>query len=419
MSHDSPAGAPAPRTPAGRVIGTALGLSLVLTLIVLAFSWPSVAGEPQDLPVAITGPSETVEEVRDQLTEASPGLLDLVEVDDRQAAVEAIERREVYGGLVLGDAAAGEAPEVLTSSAANGATHQLLNQLAQRLQAQLTERATAAMSEGLAKAQEGAAQASQEVTRASVEAAVGAALRAAGQGAPPQEAAAAGGEAAAAAAREAAEAARESGAAGPPELAIPEVTVTDVVPLSDDDARGARFTAALFPLLLGGMIGGIGISLAVRGALRRVLGVALYSAVGGAILVGVMQYWFGALQGDWSWNYAAMALSIAAIAAPITGFVAIFGRAGIAAGPVLMLLIGNPISGATLPREFLPWHWGEIGQWFPPGASGTLLRDLSYFPAADATSAWIALGAWTLGGVALSLIGAVATARPRAGRSSR
>lgn len=378
MSHD----APAPHTPAGRVIGVALALTLVLTVFVLAFSWPSVTAEPRDLPVAVVGSDDAVTTLRDQLDEAQPGTIELIETDDRAEVVEAIETREVYGGVVLGDPAAGEAPEVLTASAASGVTHQLMTQLATQMQQGIQERANAATAEALAAAQAQAAEA--------VETAVRQALEAAAQGERPQTPPSDEAET----------------APGAPELPeVPKVTVTDVVPLSADDPRGSGFTAALFPILLGGMIGGIGISIAVTGALRRVLAVTIYSAVGAGILVGILHFWFGTIQGDWLLDGGVLALSIAAIAAPITGFVAVLGPAGIALGPVLMMLVGNPISGAAMPAEFLPWHWGEIGQWLPPGASATLLRDVSYFPDADASAAWLALALWTGAGVLLSIAG--------------
>ncbi|MFD2025528.1 hypothetical protein [Promicromonospora aerolata] len=374
MAQDTPA----PRTPAGRVIGIATALTLVLTVLVLAFSWPAITAEPRDLPVAVVGSDDSVSTFRDTLQEAQPGAIDLIEVDDRSAVVEAIETREVYGGVVLGDPAAGEAPEVLTASAAGGATHQLMTQIATQMQQGIQERANAATTEALAAAQAQAAEA--------VETAVQQALEAAAQGEQPQ--------------------APPSGATEAPELPeVPKVAVTDVVPLSDDDPRGTGFTAALFPILLGGMIGGIGISIAVTGAMRRVLAVTVYSVVGGGILLGILHFWFGTIQGDWLLEGGTLALSIAAIAAPITGFVAVLGRAGIALGPVLMMLVGNPISGAALPGEFLPWNWGEIGQWLPPGASATLLRDVSYFPDADPSAAWLALGIWAAAGVLLSIVG--------------
>lgn len=374
MAQDTPA----PRTPAVRVIGIATALTLVLTVLVLAFSWPAITAEPRDLPVAVVGSDDSVSTFRDTLQEAQPGAVDLIEVDDRSAVVEAIETREVYGGVVLGDPAAGEAPEVLTASAAGGATHQLMTRIATQMQQGIQERANAATTEALAAAQAQAAEA--------VETAVQQALEAAAQGEQPQT--------------------PPSGATEAPELPeVPKVAVTDVVPLSDDDPRGTGFTAALFPILLGGMIGGIGISIAVTGAMRRVLAVTVYSVVGGGILLGILHFWFGTIQGDWLLEGGTLALSIAAIAAPITGFVAVLGRAGITLGPVLMMLVGNPISGAALPGEFLPWNWGEIGQWLPPGASATLLRDVSYFPDADPSAAWLALGIWAAAGVLLSIVG--------------
>ena len=145
-------------------------------------------------------------------------------------------------------------------------------------------------------------------------------------------------------------------------------------------------------------------------ALRRVLAVVLYAVVGGLLLTAIQQSWFGSLQGDWWLNAAGVMLAIAAIAAPITGFMALRGRPGLALGPVLFMLIANPISGANLPPEFLPGAWGAIGQWFPPGASATLLRTLSYFPDASTVGSWLALASWAVLGLVLALIGHARTA---------
>ena len=67
------------------------------------------------------------------------------------------------------------------------------------------------------------------------------------------------------------------------------------MPLASTDPRGTGLTAAMFPLVMGGMIGGIAISIAVIGALRRVLAVVVYSAVGGVFLTGILAGWFGVL----------------------------------------------------------------------------------------------------------------------------
>lgn len=333
--------AAAHRTPIARVTAIGLVLAAVVSVIVLAFSWPSVTADPHELPIAISGPAEAVTAAEDAVDSRQPGAIAFTEVDDRAAAVAAIETREVYGAVVLG-----AEPEVLTSSASSLVVAQLLGTVAATLEEGVNAQAAAA---------------------------------AAAAGAP----------------------------AAPPHI---EVAVTDVVPLAESDPRGTGLTAAMFPLVLGGMLGGIAISLGVIGALRRVYAVLLYSVVGGLALAGILQGWFGALQGDYVLNAAAIGLALAAIAAPITGFVALIGRAGIAVGPVVMLLIANPVSAVAMPKEFLPEPWGAVGQWFPPGAAGTLVRELSYFPAADTGFPWLVLGVWALGGVLLSVLGHFRTA---------
>lgn len=160
------------------------------------------------------------------------------------------------------------------------------------------------------------------------------------------------------------------------------------------------------------MIGGIALSIAIVGSLRRVTGLLAYAAVGGIVLAAILQGWFGAVQGEFWLNAGAFALGIAAIAAPIIGVVAPIGRAGIAVGPVVMMLFANPISGSALPAQFLPGVWGIVGQWFPPGASATLVRELSYFPDANMTFPWLVLTGWTVGGIVLALIGHFRTATP-------
>ncbi|ALJ18690.1 hypothetical protein [Microbacterium sp. No. 7] len=334
----APASRHTPHTPLGRVAGIAVLLAALVSVVVLAFSWPAITAEPRDIPVAIAGPEQAVTALSAQLGERSDDLFGLQPVADRDAAVDAIRTRDAVGAIVLG-----ESPELLTASAA-GASAAVVRQLAEPLQGALAAQAQAA-----------------------------------------------------------------SAASGQP-VAPPTLVVTDVVPFAENDANGLGMNAAFFPLLLGGMIGGIAISLLVVGSFRRVLGVVVYAVVGGVALTGILQGWFGALQGDYWLNTAAFTLALAAIAAPIVGFVALIGRAGIAVGPVVMMLFANPISGAALPASYLPGSWGAIGQWFPPGASATLVRNLSYFPDADASGPWLVLAAWAVGGLLLAVIGHFRTA---------
>jgi hypothetical protein len=197
-------------------------------------------------------------------------------------------------------------------------------------------------------------------------------------------------------------AAQQAGAPAPDPIVV---TVTDVVPLASTDERGTGLTAAAFPMVLGGMLGGIVVSLLVAGVWRRLVSLTAYAVIAGAGLGAIMQAWFGVLQGDYLANTSAIALSLFATGAFIVGMSALIGPPGIAVGAILTLLIGNPISAAAQPLEFLPESWGAIGQWFVPGASVTLLRDLSYFPETDATMPWLVLAGWALVGVALMFAG--------------
>jgi hypothetical protein len=127
------------RTPIGRVIGLALALAAIVAVIVLAFSWPAVTAEPSDLPIAITGPAEAVTAAESAVDERQPGAIAFDEVDDRDAAVAAIESRDVYGAVVLGPE-----PEVLTSSASSLVVTQLLNGIATNLEEGVNAQAAAA-----------------------------------------------------------------------------------------------------------------------------------------------------------------------------------------------------------------------------------------------------------------------------------
>ncbi|GAA1056932.1 hypothetical protein GCM10017608_10520 [Agromyces luteolus] len=330
------------KTPMWRTITLSTVLTALIAVVLLAFSWPALTAEPKGVALALTGPEAAVSAVQPLLEEQAGDTFDITTVDDRDAAVEGIEQRDYAGAIILGTE-----PELLTASA-NGTINQVIAGLADPLQEALDAQATA----------QAAAMADAQGLDASA-------------------------------------------------IAAPEITlaVTDVVPLSEDDPNGSLLTSAFFPILFGGMIGGIVISTAIVGSLRRIVGVTVYSAVGGLVLTSILQNWFGAIQGDFLTNWGAFALAIGAIAAPIIGFVGLLGRAGIAVGPVVMMLFANPISGAALPAQFLPGIWGTVGQWFPPGAAATLVRELSYFPDANMLFSWLVLGAWFVGGLLLAFVG--------------
>lgn len=206
-----------------------------------------------------------------------------------------------------------------------------------------------------------------------------------------------------AAAQMQAQRAQQAGTSGNPNVA--NVTVTAVVPLSPSDPTGAGLAAASFPLAVGGMLGGVIISLLVVGPLRRLAAAGGFAVAAGLVLAFIMHTWFQYLQGNFWVVAAAMGLTMLAISAFIIGCTSLLGRAGIGVGGVLTMLIGNPLGAGTAPWQFLAEPWGAIGQFLVPGASGALIRTLSYFPDADTAQQWWTLTAWVAFGVILALAG--------------
>ena len=111
------------------LIAVIMLLTAVLTVLLIAFAWPSARSEPRNVPLAVSGPTVAVEQVKAQLGQTMPDGFEITAVPDRQAAVQRIEDRDAYGAIVLDSAQ----PEVLTASAGGPVVAQLLTQLATRM----------------------------------------------------------------------------------------------------------------------------------------------------------------------------------------------------------------------------------------------------------------------------------------------
>src|SRR6478609_31642 len=124
-----------------------------------------------------------------------------------------------------------------------------------------------------------------------------------------------------------------------------------------------------------------------------------------------LRYRFGSIDHD-TWGVAAgLTLGLLAAGLSMLGLGSLFGRAGLAIGALLALLLGNPLSGLNSAPEMLPSGWGALGQWLPQGATVTLLRSTAFFDGAGATTAIVVLTCWTVGGAALIVIAAARRGR--------
>ncbi|WP_046776896.1 ABC transporter permease [Streptomyces yangpuensis] len=184
----------------------------------------------------------------------------------------------------------------------------------------------------------------------------------------------------------------------------PGMPVTDVVPTPAADARGAAFGASVLPLALAGVAAGALVSLSgLRGgrAVTAVLGAAALVGLTGAALA---HSWLGVLTGNWWAEAGVLALTVAAVAGGVAGLHALLGKPGIGLGVLLVVLLGNPFSGAAGAPHLLPEPAGLVGQWLPPGAGSSLLRSVAFFDGAGAAGPALVLSLWAVLGVTAVLV---------------
>ncbi len=345
-----------------KVISTSLLASLLVALVILAFTWPTKTMEAKNLPVSIAGPEVTVSQFEQSLKDKGVETFELKQASSREEAEQQIKQRETYGAIVFTE---GAAPEVLTAPAANTAATQMLNNVATQLNAQIQQKALTAKTEALTQAVQ------------------------------------AGGEQGAQAAAQ-----LEQMKAQAEQASAMEVKTTVVVPLSEGDSSGSGIAISAFPLVIGGILGGSFSALRVNGTWRRFATATLYAVIGGALTALILNVWFGLIPGDFATLWAAFGATYLATASFIVGVSALSSPlAGLGLGAVVTMFIGNPISGASMPSVFLPGAWGQIGQMMVPGASSTLLRSIAYFPEAATSGQWLVLGSWIAFGLLTGVIG--------------
>lgn len=345
-----------------KVISTSLLASLIVAVVILAFTWPTKTMEAKNLPVSITGPEVTVSQFEQSLKDRGIETFELKQATSREDAENQIKQRETYGAIVFTE---GAAPEVLTAPAANAAATQMLNGVATQLNAQIQHQALAAKTQALTQAIE------------------------------------AGGEQGAQAAAQ-----LEQMKAETEKASAMTVKTTAVVPLSESDSSGSGIAISAFPLVIGGILGGSFSALRVNGTWRRFVTATLYAVIGGALTALILNVWFGLIPGDFATLWAAFSATYLATASFIVGVSALTAPiVGLGVGAVITMFIGNPISGASMPSVFLPGAWGAIGQMMVPGASSTLLRSIVYFPEVATSGQWLVLGSWIAFGLLAGVIG--------------
>lgn len=190
-----------------------------------------------------------------------------------------------------------------------------------------------------------------------------------------------------------------------------QVETVDVAPTPAGDPRGAALNAAVLPLALAGIAAGMVVTrLGLRG-IRAGLALLGTSALVGVVAAGIAHSWLGALGGHWWAEAGVLGLSTLAVGGAVAGLAALAGPVGAGIAAAVVMLLGNPFSGATSAPQMLPEPAGAIGQWLPPGAGTALLRSVSYFDGAAATGPALTLTWWAALGLGAVLLGGSLRAR--------
>ncbi|MEV4334994.1 ABC transporter permease [Streptomyces sp. NPDC049597] len=187
------------------------------------------------------------------------------------------------------------------------------------------------------------------------------------------------------------------------------VQVTDVAPLPSGDRRGSALAASALPLSLAGVAAGALVTVLGLRGLRGAAALTGAALLVGVTAAGIAHSWLGVLDGNWWAEAGALGLTALAAGASVAGLGALLGTPGTGVGALLMVLIGNPFSGAASAPELLPDPAGVIGQWLPPGAGTWLLRSVAYFDGNGIGSALLTLSLWA----GLGLLAVVAATRLR------
>lgn len=180
------------------------------------------------------------------------------------------------------------------------------------------------------------------------------------------------------------------------------VTYDDVAPLPQDDPQGLGLSALGLPLAFGGMISAALLSTQLkRRPWHRIIGSLAASVAVGFVVVAILQFGFGSVDGNYVTTSLSLSLGMAAISLFVLGMESLLGFAGLGIGAVLMMFIANPLSGMATGWQWLPSPWGFIGQLLPPGAAGSLLRADAFFDGRGAGLPILVLTCWAVLGIVL------------------
>ena len=314
------------RSPIQVILAASIVVPLLVSTLLYIFAWPGHNTRPNGLPVGFVTNSTLESRLPRLLNQIQENGFDARFYPDEAAARSAIQKREIYGALLI-DPTRPEDYTLLTASAGSPTVAGLLTGIGNSL---------------------------------------GGLLSAAG---------------------------------------FKNPKLNDVVAATTDDPRQAGLLGSALPLVISGALTAAILVFGLRRSSERLLALTLIALVTGFAITAVWQFAFGTLAGNYLSNALVASLTIGAIGSFVAGLGAVIGVRGIGIGAVTMLLISNPLSAIGSSPRLLPWIWGDIGQWLPLGAFGTLIRSVAFFNGEGGGQALLVLSLWLLVGIALVWVG--------------
>ncbi|MDN6118821.1 MAG: ABC transporter permease [Lactococcus sp.] len=336
------------------VLSVVVGLTAILAIMMAAFSLPAVHSGINQIPIGIVATTDaTYQKVRVPLEEKG---FKVTRFDTAKQAEKTIEERKNYGAFVIdstGDLT------IYKATAASTAVAQLLTDVGNGLVSKQKAAAQAHLTELMAK--------TTDVIQLKVLMNKAAAL------------------------------------------SEKKASVIDIKAFPKDDSKRTGLAAGALPIALGGWIGAVAIGKLIKGKKQKFIGVISFAVIGGLGLIGVLQYWIGTFDGNYLLTSLGAMIGIGATGFFVLGILEVLGTAGLGIAAILLILLGNPLSGLLSAPELLPAGWGAFGQLLPPGATGTLLRNITFFDGHAIAQPLLVLGVYICLGMFLFKLGKKST----------
>ncbi len=196
------------------------------------------------------------------------------------------------------------------------------------------------------------------------------------------------------------------------------VRASDVAPLPAGDRAGLSSFVFELGLLIPSVIGSVGLFLlGVRFRIWwRVAAAALFALLGGLTSFLVLDVLFGALTGSGVALIAVGVFGALSFVLTISALQAALGMPGTGVAVLVLVFLGNAVSGGTVAIAFLPNVFRQLAPWLPNAAIVAAVRDVIYFSGQSMGHPLLVLGLWVAG--ALAILAGVDLLHMRARRRS-